>query len=323
MKINDELISIIVPVYNVEQYIKNCVRSIATQTYKNIEIILVDDGSTDKSGEICDAFKKTDERIKVVHKMNGGLSDARNVGLDVAAGKYVMFVDSDDYIPDYAVEYLYGLLKDNKSSISIGRLVMTKELNSKAILGNGKTCLYNNKEAIGQLLYANRFSTSAPAKLYEKSLFDGIRFPIGKLHEDLYTIYKVVDKSPKVVYGSEIVYFYFHRAGSITVSKFSIKRLDALAALNQLKTDICIRDYGIQNAYSSQVLENIFSYFSTDITIDEINRYNLWKMVKENRRGVLFDPEVSKRIKGYALLSFLGLKLTLKITRNYYKRKWK
>lgn len=318
----DELVSIIVPVYNVERYIKNCVRSIIRQTYKNIEIILVDDGSTDKSGEICDWFKMADNRIKVVHKMNGGLSDARNVGLGIASGKYVTFIDSDDYFPEYAVEYLYKLLKENKANISIGKLVMTKELNSNTILESGKVCLYNNVEAIRQLLYAKQFSTSAPAKLYEKRLFDRIEFPIGKLHEDLYTIYKVMDRAQKVVYGSEVVYFYYHRTGSITVSEFSERRLDALDALNQLKSNININKYGIQNAYSSQILENIFSFFSTNIACEDIKKYCLWEKVKENRKNVLLDNQVSKRIKGYALLSYIGLKGTLSITRIYYKRKW-
>lgn len=323
MKIYNELISIIVPVYNVEQYLDNCVRSIITQTYRHIEIILVDDGSTDRSGEMCDAFAKTDERIKVVHKKNGGLSDARNVGIDIATGKFIMFVDSDDYITNYAVGYLYKLVKETEANISVGRLEVTKKLNSEGTLHTGQVYTYTNKEAIGQLLYANLFSTSAPAKLYERKLFENIRFPVGKLHEDLYTIYKIMDKAHKVVYGSEVVYFYYHRTGSITVSKFSVRRLDAIDALNQLKADININEYNIQNAFSSQILENIYSYFFTDITYDEIKKYGLWTMVKENRKNVLFDKYVSKRIKGYAVLSYAGLRCALSITRCYYNRKWK
>ena len=323
MKFSNELISIVVPVYNVETYIDNCVSSIMSQTYRNIEIILVDDGSTDKSGEMCENFKLKDGRIRVVHKKNGGLSDARNKGIDIATGAYIMFVDSDDYMPTYAVEYLYELLMEYQADASIGKLEMTKDLNSKGNIKSGTNRLFNNKEAIGQLLYANLFSTSAPAKLYKMRLFKEIRFPVGKLHEDLYTIYKVFDKAQKIVYGSNIVYFYYHRTGSITVSKFSVKRLDAIDALNQLKADINISEYNIQNAFSSQILENIYSYFFTDITCDEMVKYGLWTMVKENRKNVLFDKYVSKRIKGYAVLSYAGLQCTLLITRCYYKRKWK
>ncbi|NLJ70762.1 MAG: glycosyltransferase family 2 protein [Clostridiaceae bacterium] len=321
MRNDSELISIIVPVYNVEHYINNCVDSIMSQLYRNIEIILVNDGSTDKSGEICDTLKKKDERIKVIHKINGGLSDARNVGIDISLGKYIMFVDSDDYIPDYSVAYLYKLVKENNSDISIGKLRMTKNMNSEGKLGNGRICIYNNKEAIGQMLYANLFSTSAPAKLYVKRLFDNIRFPVGKLHEDLYTIYKVIDKSQKIVYGDEFVYFYYRRTGSITGSEFSVKRLDAIEALNQLTTDIDITEYGIKNAYSSQVLDIIFSYLCTDISISDIREYGLWSMVKENRANVLLDNQVCNRIKGFALLSFLGLKNTIKILKYHYMRK--
>lgn len=323
MKLSNELISIVVPVYNVEAYIDNCVSSIMSQTYRNIEIILVDDGSTDKSGKMCENFKLKDGRIRVVHKKNGGLSDARNKGIDIATGAYIMFVDSDDYMPTYAVEYLYKLLTKSEADISIGRLEMTKNLNSKGNIETGTNRLFNNKEAIGQLLYANLFSTSAPAKLYKMGLFKEIRFPVGKLHEDLYTIYKVFDRAQKIVYGSNIVYFYYHRTGSITVSNFTVKRLDAIEALNQLRKDIDIVDYGIQNAYSSQILENVFSFFSTDISPDDIRKYKLWDLVKENRMNVLFDKCVSKRIKGYAVLSLLGLKNTMKITKEYYLRKWK
>lgn len=323
MKLNSELISIVVPVYNVEDYVENCVSSIMSQTYHNIEIILVDDGSTDKSGKMCENFKLKDGRIRVVHKKNGGLSDARNKGIDIATGAYIMFVDSDDYMPTYAVEYLYKLLTKSEADISIGRLEMTKNLNSKGNIETGTNRLFNNKEAIGQLLYANLFSTSAPAKLYKMGLFKEIRFPVGKLHEDLYTIYKVFDRAQKIVYGSNIVYFYYHRTGSITVSKFSVKRLDAIDALNQLKADINISDYYMQSAFSSQILENIYSFFFSDITSNEIKKYGLWTMVKENRKNVLFDKYVSKRIKGYAVLSYAGLQCALLITRCYYKKKWK
>lgn len=319
----DELISIVIPIYNVEKYLKNCVDSVCNQTYQNLEIILVDDGSPDHCPEICEEYARNDPRVRVIHKQNGGLSDARNKGIDIATGAYIMFVDSDDYMPTYAVEYLYELLTKYQADASIGKLEMTKDLNSKGNIKSGTNRLFNNKEAIGQLLYANLFSTSASAKLYKMRLFKEIRFPVGKLHEDLYTIYKVFDKAQKIVYGSNIVYFYYHRTGSITVSKFSVKRLDAIDALNQLKADINISEYNIQNAFSSQILENIYSYFFTDITCDEIVKYGLWTMVKENRKNVLFDKCVSKRIKGYAVLSYAGLQCALLITRCYYKRKWK
>lgn len=215
----NELISIIVPVYKVEPYIKRCVQSIIEQSYKNIEIILVDDGSPDKSGEICDEFSKKDERIKVIHKPNGGLSDARNAGLKIAKGEYIGFVDSDDYIENDMFECLYKLCTENKAQISIvsyyeyynGKLISVRK--------NDKLEKFNKTEAIKELLIDSKIQSYAWNKLFKRELFDGIIFPTNKNFEDIATTLLLFEKAEKVVLLEEPKYHYLRRNDSIIGKK--------------------------------------------------------------------------------------------------------
>ena len=219
----DELISVIVPVYNVEKYIDKCIKSIISQDYTNLEIWLVDDGSTDSSGEVCDKYAESDQRIIVIHKDNGGLSDARNVALDRMQGKYVLFIDSDDYIEKNYISYLYMLLKDYQSDISICNF---KYVNEKGqILNNpedtGKIVQYSKEEALDKILQGKEINTSASMKLYCCDLFKNIRYPKGKLYEDVATTYKTILGANRVVYGDYSGYVYLCRSGSITQKKFT------------------------------------------------------------------------------------------------------
>lgn len=231
------LISLVIPVYNVEKYIERCIRSVIHQTYKNIEIILIDDGSTDQSGVICDKCKCMDCRIQVVHKYNGGLSDARNYGIRLAKGKYISFIDSDDYIEEDMVEYLYYLLEKYKCEISVCG-------HKEEFEQSGKSCLQCNKEeilvprkCIEKILYSG-ISVSACGKLYLKSLFDGIEYPCGALFEDVGTIYKVVLRATKIVCGDLHKYHYCVRENSITTGKFSVKSFDLIKYADAMCSEI-------------------------------------------------------------------------------------
>ncbi len=223
-----ELITVVVPVYNVENYVIRCVESIINQTYKHLEIILVDDGSKDKSGQICDELARKDTRIKVIHKKNGGLSDARNVGIDIARGKYLSFIDGDDDIEPNMIEKLYNTIKDNDAQISMCRMIKieknksypTREfpsIESKLVM----TGLDANK-----LLLKDVIDCSACLKLYRIEVFDSLRFPYGKTNEDFALMYKLFYKANKVVYISDILYHYYFREQSITTSAFSLKSFD-------------------------------------------------------------------------------------------------
>ena len=210
----NDLISIIIPVYNVEKYIEKCIQSVLQQTYENLEIIIVDDGSPDSSPEICKKYVQKDSRIKLFHKQNGGLSDARNYGLEHAHGRYVYFLDSDDYIIKDAIEQLYQPIagKDNEISVMNFYTVWKdkKEINKNIILGE-----FNQKEALLYLLQG-KISNYAWDKLYPIELWKDIKFPVGKIFEDTRTTYKVFNKAKRVKTLDYAGYCYVQRPGSIT-----------------------------------------------------------------------------------------------------------
>lgn len=236
---NLPLISVVVPVYNVASYIDRCIDSILSQTYTNLEIILVDDGSTDISGEKCDKYSEQDSRINVIHKINGGLSDARNCGIERALGDYVTFVDSDDSIAPDMIEYLYYLLKKYKCRMSIcSHYVAFREGEKLVSQGNGKEERLDAKTCIKRMCYHDQVDTSAWAKLYELSIFDKIRFPKGKLFEDIGTIYKTFIDSENVACGFKSKYYYYVRENSIVTSMFSPKKLDLLEMTDKMGEDV-------------------------------------------------------------------------------------
>lgn len=217
---NQELISIIVPVYNVEEYLPKCLDSIIQQSYKNIEVLLINDGSTDNSLKICEEYKKYDNRITIFSQENSGLSSARNLGLDNALGSFISFIDSDDYVsPDFITD-LYSLLKNTSSNIAMCNYmqVQASELNpisSQSIplkIQEYSGCeylhlLYSKEFAVGKIVVWN--------KLYSRSIWDNLRFPIGRLNEDEAIIHYIYDKANKIAITSEILYFYVKRQGSI------------------------------------------------------------------------------------------------------------
>lgn len=230
-----DLISIIIPVYNVEEYLNQCLDSIINQSYNNLEIIIIDDGSTDNSSKICDEFAIKDNRIKVIHKSNGGLSDARNIGIENSNGKYIFFVDSDDFIDNIMIEKLYKLIKANDADISMCNFTYyyNDDLKHELIESPVKNDILNRQEAIDKLFEEkNWFYVVAWNKLYKKEIWDDIKFPKGYIHEDEAVIHKVFMKCNKIVTTSESLYFYRQVKGSIMNSGFNEKRLDKYYALS-------------------------------------------------------------------------------------------
>ena len=201
-------ISIIVPVYNVEQYLERCVESLINQTHKNIEIILVDDGSKDNSGKLCDELAQRDSRIVVYHKENGGLSGARNYGIDKATSDYVGFVDSDDFVDEDMYEILLSNLLKYDSEISFCRLndVYNDEITKDNT--ENKPYLMTSEQAIKMVLEAKVFSVTAVNKLYKKSLFDQIRFDKGKIAEDAFIMVDLLSRCEKIAARGEKVLLY-------------------------------------------------------------------------------------------------------------------
>lgn len=226
------LISVIVPVYNVEKYLRKCVDSILSQTYQNIEIILVDDGSKDNCSVICDEFAAKDARVRVIHKENGGLSDARNTGIDAAAGEYFGFVDGDDYINPEMYEKLYNAVHSAGADLSICGYDLVDE-NGDLIRSAGQSdiSVVTREEAFEIL--SRRCTVSyitAVNKLYKSTVLKSMRFPAGKLHEDEFAIHHVFGMCERVAIIPDRLYDYVQREGSITAD-FNPKRLDSIDAV--------------------------------------------------------------------------------------------
>lgn len=225
----EDLISVIVPVFNVEPYIEQCIKSIVDQTYKKIEIILVDDGSSDQGGAICDCWAASDDRIRVIHQDNQGLSAARNAGLAISKGEYISFIDSDDWIEMDMLEVLHERITDSESDIVICGVMVEYESGSSSKEFN-KDEIFTSKEALISLLSGSEVKDQVWDKLYRRSAIGTVQFPIGKFHEDLYWSYQVIVNVDRISLVSKSFYHYRQRSTSIMGMGYSIRRLDAMEA---------------------------------------------------------------------------------------------
>lgn len=211
------LVSIIVPIYKVEPYLRRCLDSIVNQTYTNLEVILVDDGSPDNCPQICDEYAVKDSRIVVIHKENGGLSDARNAGLDICKGEYISFVDSDDWVDNRYIEVLLEGITKNNADIAIGEIKKIGTFEKPLPFGASSFITYSPIEAIKRIYTKTEASfIAAWGKLFKASIFLDLRFPLSKIHEDEYVNYIWFSKSNNIVYTDTILYYYFSRSDSIT-----------------------------------------------------------------------------------------------------------
>lgn len=300
-------VSIILPVYNVEQYIKKCLESIQQQTYPNLEVIIVNDGATDKSVEYCEQICKIDSRFSVTHKENGGLSDARNVGIDKAKGDYLIFVDSDDFVSQDMVSYLVSSMENNEADIAIcdpAHYYSDRQNNDLNIFYPASSVkVYEKTEALCEMFYQKSFLVSAWAKIYKKELFDDIRFPVGKLFEDSAVMYLLFEKCEKIVYSNAKLYAYVHRDNSITTKKFSDKDLDILDISNTILDHYSgnFRVYKAAVSYKVSVCFRILLNSSSEKKYNQIQK-DCMTYILRNWRNVLFDKNVRLKNK-LALIS--------------------
>lgn len=279
-----DLISIIVPVYNVEEYLDRCICSIVNQTYKNIEIILVDDGSEDESGKKCDEWKYKDTRIKVIHKENGGLSDARNIGIKNAVGELIGFIDSDDYINETFYEKLYYALITTNADMVICNYDFVDN-NGILVKGNPqiiKDEVMKKSDYYNKLLITDSFYyVTAWNKLYKKEIFDDIKFPLRKLHEDEFTIHHIVSKCNIITSIKDTLYYYVQRPESIMSLSFNVKRLDAVLAFIDRYDFFCnlgnneLAIYSLKRGYS--ILK--YGMNNLDIVDKDVIKKILFKLI--------------------------------------------
>lgn len=313
----EDLISIIVPVYNVEEYLKECIDSILIQTYKNLEIILVNDGSTDKCKDICLEYLNIDKRIKFIDKKNEGLSKARNDGIKIAKGKYLVFVDSDDYIHKNMIEILYNNLKKTNTRVSICGYYLKY---SNRVEEDQEKDIYvelNAEQAIDYMNSFKYYDVSAWAKLYEKELFNNIEFPVGKKSEDWYIMYKVLDLAEKIVYDSTPLYYYRQRNTGISKNAKSIN-YDSIIASEQ-----CLKF--VKNKYPNIEESAVLKYLVANLGVynmiilsknhsDEVdkNKEKIIKSIKDNIEYVRKTKILSK-FKKMQLLIFNRSKIIYNI----------
>lgn len=313
------VISIIVPIYNVEKLLKKCLESICNQTYSGIEIILVDDGSKDGSLSICNEYAKKDERIVVIHQENKGLSGARNSGIKAARGKYIGFVDSDDYIEEHMYEKMLECIEKEGADVVIGNYVFVNEEGNRLSDSDVITDeTLSGTDALKKLQTSGRvYYTTAWNKLYKKEIFNGLEFAEGKINEDVFIIHEVFHKCRKVATISDEVYFYVQRENSIMTRELSIGRLDIFEALfnrylfykhNNLDKLLCVffdiveEEYFIREKIKCNSLED-------KERIKEIDKM-IWKMYYET-----CDKKCMKRFIKY---KFPNMFLSI-----YYKYKKK
>lgn len=298
-------ISVIIPVYKVEKYLDECLKSVVNQTYKNLEIILVDDGSPDNCPKICDEWAKKDNRIKVIHKENGGISDTRNIGLRAATGKYLSFVDSDDYIEKNLYEMAIKKIKENDAQVFIfGRsyLYGEKIVNST---NNDTELIMNAEEALDKMNMFQYYDVALWDKVYERRLFEGVEFPVGKLCEDWYVLYKVLDKADKVVYNSIPLYVYRQRGKSITHSNDVKINREPIYASKEVLDFIRARHPNIvKNAVSKYVIScigvyNNYLYYTSNT---DKEKEEILKIVKENYKEAVNNKELAFSRKAQIIL---------------------
>ena len=302
----DYLVSVIIPVYNVEQYLDRCILSVVNQSYKNLEILLIDDGSKDSCPQMCDKWAQKDERIKVIHKENGGLSDARNVGVDVAQGEYIAFVDSDDMVALRFVELL--LETAYQQNADIVECSVRKFCENDCFTEVEKTerlmKIFTPEKAMEELINDGQIRQHVWNKLYRKETIGDIRFPNGKLNEDEFWTYKIIGASKRICRIGEVLYGYYQRSGSIMGTKYGIRRLDALEA-------------------KAERIDYIEQYYPQLVKIARYNFYISCRYAGQMCLKYITDREEKKKALERVESFYWGVPLTkAEITGNSFEKIW-
>lgn len=316
----NEKISIIIPIYNVEKYLKQCIESILNQTYKNFEMILIDDGTKDNSGIICDEYAKKDSRIKVIHQKNMGLSGARNTGLKIATGDYISFIDSDDFIDNKMFEVMLLALKKSDTDIVECGTIFCNEV-GEYIRENtiNKTKIYNSKEQIKELLISGSITTTSWGKLFKKELFKNFEFPLGKYHEDTFTTYKLLHFSQKTVVLNKGFYHYRQVNGSIMNSSFNLKHLDSIEAILE-RSKFIEKNYPEYKKYDyANIVYSCCKVYERILLSNFYNKKivkNLQNLIRKYLIYFLICSKSKKSTKLFSIICFINMDLCKKIYNN-------
>ncbi|MBQ7360638.1 MAG: glycosyltransferase [Lachnospiraceae bacterium] len=315
MNESKKVVSIVIPIYNVEEYLRTCLDSILKQTYDALEVLMVDDGSKDASGQICDEYQSKDSRFVAIHKENGGAADARNVALDRCTGEYVTFIDGDDYVAPDFVERLVALTEKCDSDIAICGWNNVSETKVEPFCKNsGAIKEYETEQALEALLYQEDFDTAMWPKLYKTSLFEGIRFPKGNLYEDIAIIYEVFLKAAKVAFEDYAGYYYLLRESGTTLMKFRKDKMDLIDVVETMEKVLCDKYPDLKKAAASRVVRaNFHIYMQIPQTQEYVEeRRRIEHNIKSRRSVVLKDARTKRGTKVALVLTLFGFRFFLK-----------
>ena len=295
---NEPLISVIVPVYKVEEYLDKCVESIINQTYKNLEIILVDDGSPDNCPKLCDEWAK---------------KDARNAGIRKSTGDYITLIDSDDYVTEDYVQVLYETLIKVDADMSAVKHLVQYDDGGKIDTGTGKEYVLDPEKALEMMLYAEDMDVSAWAKLYKREHFKDIEYPKGRIFEDSATTYKIIDICKKIAFSSQAKYIYFVRKNSITTQGFNPKKMELIISTKEMCDYVKEKYPQLKQAAERRLM---YAYLSTLTQLAKCKDYKnypeykkeLMEYIKKNRRKIMKDKRAPKRDRLALYSTFLGFK---------------
>lgn len=309
-----EKVSVIVPVYNVEKYIDRCVQSLFDQVYENIEIVLINDGSTDRSGEICDEYAKKDSRVKVLHQEYNGVADARNKGVAMATGEYIIFLDGDDEADKEYVSKLYTTLKENDLDIAqccLLRIRNGEPINKLEVKAGVR--IFNGMEMQMKTFDRDRyFCNVVCGKLFKKKLFEGLSFPYGRINEDESMIYLLTFKSERVGIIDDYLYYYHYNGDSITEKKYNIHRLDAFYMLEEKFA--FYKERGL-DAFANKVANEYFSQMSIvfchkkEEIADDYNaiKKKAREIYKKDRKAILNRAKLRIDRRVFCILSYISV----------------
>lgn len=310
-----ELISVIVPVYNLESYIEDCLWTISKQTYDEIEVIIVDDGSTDNSGLICEKIARLDNRITVFHKQHEGLSVARNYGIDRAKGKYLVFIDGDDQVDSSMIKHLYSLIKEESAQIGICDFVHCYDPSEITYINEGKRKVYGSSEAVTEMLYQRTFLASVCAKIFQTELFQGVKFPKGFKFEDSAIMCRILESAEKIAYSDACLYAYIHREGTITTTPFSDGDFDVITISKSIKKYYRTAEASVRKAAYAYFINSCMRVY---LNAPRKNRYQkridyCEYHIKKGAWKCIIDPKVRMKLKVSLILFSVNQSLLFKI----------
>ncbi|RRG17560.1 glycosyltransferase family 2 protein [Weissella viridescens] len=321
------LISIIVPIYNVEAYIEKIIISILKQTYTEFELLLIDDGSTDQSGEIARAFVNQDERVHYYRKENGGLSDARNYGMQYATGEWINFIDGDDEVTSTYLAHLVEA-KERGTQIAVARFFNIQEDEHVDEVTppqySGEISVQDTDAALKTVLSQKKYEVSAWAKLYDRELFKDIQYPVGKLYEDFYTTVQLIDHSKQVAFIDVADYAYRLRQSSISAGTFSAKKMDGVelseAMINYVKAH---RPKELSFAYARafSTLASLLLQMPAENTTFAQQEQKIWSLMESYRYHFLFNFQLRFKTLFAAWTTFLGKRAFKKLGQHNVNRK--